>query len=130
MTAERVMAPHLRVWVLEDERTVFGDHEMRLLEAIAREGTLTDGAAKLGLSYRSAWGKIKDAETALGAKLVETTVGGSRGGSSRLTPEAVRLVEQYIRFRDAVGAYAQQEFARCFGGSGVCDKPTINEGAV
>src|SRR5262245_31671274 len=115
MTGQRVMAPHLRVSVLEDQRTVFGDHEMRLLEAIAREGTLTNGAATLGLSYRTAWGKIRDVEAALGSKLVLSTVGGSRGGSSRLTPEGERLVGQYVRFREAIGVYAQQEFARCFG---------------
>ena len=48
------MQPHLRVNVLEGNRLVFGDAEMRLLDAIAREGTLTDGAAALGLSYRAA----------------------------------------------------------------------------
>jgi molybdate transport system regulatory protein len=109
------MQPEVKVRVLEDERAVYGDREMRLLEAIARQGTLSDSATALGLSYRSAWGKIKAMEAALGTRLVESTVGGSGGGSSRLTEPAQRLLAQYVRFRTALGEYAQQEFERCFG---------------
>ncbi|HLF71361.1 MAG TPA: LysR family transcriptional regulator [Dehalococcoidia bacterium] len=108
------MEPDLRVSVLEGRRTVYGDPEIRLLEAISQYGTLTDGAAALGLSYRCAWGKIKAVEAKLGQKLLESTVGGSGGGSSRLTDTAQRLVDQYSRFRVAVGDYAQREFERCF----------------
>jgi molybdate transport system regulatory protein len=109
------MQPELRVNVLEDNRLVFGDAEMRLLAAIAREGTLTDGAAALGLSYRAAWGKLRAVEASLGTRLLETTVGGSGGGSSRLTPTAQRIVAQYHAFRDAVGIYAQEQFEKHFG---------------
>lgn len=109
------LEPQLKVTVLEDNRFVFGDSEMRLLEAIARQGTLMEGASTLGLSYRVAWGKLRDLEAAVGARLVERTVGGRRGGSSRLTDQAVRLVDQYTRFRDAVGTFALDEFERCFG---------------
>jgi hypothetical protein len=28
---------------------------------------------------------------------------------------AQRLLDQYVRFRTALGEYAQQEFERCFG---------------
>jgi molybdate transport system regulatory protein len=109
------MQPELKVRVLEDQRAVYGDHEMRLLQAIAGNGTLSEGANALGLSYRSAWGKIKAMEAALGTRLVDSTVGGSGGGSSRLTPTAQQLLAQYVRFRTALGEYAQQEFQRCFG---------------
>jgi len=108
------MQPELRVRVIDDKRLVFGDPEVRLLEAIGRNGTLVDGAAALGLSYRCAWGKIKAAEASLGTKLVESTAGGSGGGKSRLTDTAQRLVEQYSQFRVALGEYAEREFQRCF----------------
>jgi molybdate transport system regulatory protein len=110
------MQPEVKVRVLEDQRAVFGDQEMRLLEAIARQGTLAEGAGGLGLSYRAAWGRIKAMELAMGTKLVESTVGGSGGGSTRLTEPARSLLDRYVRFRTALGEYAQQEFARCFEG--------------
>lgn len=109
------LEPQLRLAVLEDNRFVFGDSEMRLLEAIGREGTLAEGAATLGLSYRVAWGKLRALEAALGRQLVQRTVGGPGGGSSKLTQHAQQLVEQYGRYREAVGEFALNEFKRCFG---------------
>ena len=121
------MQPHLRVNIYEGSRTVFGDPEMRLLDAIAREGTLTDGAAALGLSYRVAWGRLRAFEASLGTKLLETTVGGSGGGSSRLTPVAQRLVARYSAFRAAVDAYAADQFEQYFGEGVTCSKLCLSE---
>jgi molybdate transport system regulatory protein len=121
------MQPYLRVNVLEGNRLVFGDPEMQLLHAIAREGTLSDGAASLGLSYRVAWGKLRAVEGRLGAQLLETTVGGSGGGSTRLTPTAERIVAQYSAFRDAIGAFAVQEFEKHFGERASCSKLCLSD---
>jgi molybdate transport system regulatory protein len=119
------MEPQLLISVLEDGRLMFGDAEMRLLDAIGREGTLTEGAAALSLSYRVAWGKLRAMESSLGARLIETTVGGRGGGSSRLTPTAEALVSRYTRFRAAVGAFALDEFEKCFGKAASCSKLVV-----
>ena len=118
------LEPQFKLNVLEDNRLVFGDAEIRLLDAIARQGTLAEGAAALGISYRIAWGKLRALEGSIGTRLVETTVGGSGGGSSRLTATARDLVERYNRFRESVGAYALSEFARCFGEEFDCSNLT------
>jgi len=107
------MEPQIKVWVEEGGRTVFGDQEVRVLEAIAARGTLADVAASLGMSYRGLWGKLKEMEANLGTKLVQSTVGGSGGGRTELTEVAQRLVALYSSFRGAVGAFAQQEFEPC-----------------
>ena len=82
------MEPQIKVWVEEGGRTVFGDQEVRVLEAIAARGTLADVAASLGMSYRGLWGKLKEMEANLGTKLVQSTVGGSGGGTTQLTHAA------------------------------------------
>jgi molybdate transport system regulatory protein len=79
------LQPHLRVNVIEGNRLLFGDAEVRLLEAIAQEGRLTEAASALGLSYRVAWGKLRAMEASLGTRLVETTVGCMRSSSSKRT---------------------------------------------
>jgi molybdate transport system regulatory protein len=107
------MEPQIKVWVEEGGRTVFGDQEVRVLEAIAARGTLADVAVSLGMSYRGLWGKLKEMEANLGTKLVQSTVGGSGGGRTELTEVALRLVALYSSFRGAVGAFAQQEFEPC-----------------
>ena len=112
----------MRVNVIEGTRLLFGDAEVRLLEAIAEEGTLTEAASALGLSYRVAWGKLRAMETSLGTRLVETTVGGRGGGSSRLTAAATRILARYSAFRDAVGLYAIEQFEAHFGEGVSCSK--------
>ena len=63
-----------------------------LLDAISRGESLSAAARGLGYSYRHAWGVVTAATQQLGARLVDTTVGGVDGGGSRLTAygDAVR----------------------------------------
>jgi molybdate transport system regulatory protein len=107
--------PQLRVWVEDHETVVFSDREAHLLEAIAAQGSLSNGAVAAGLSYRNAWGRIRRAESGLGMKLVQSSVGGAGGGGSKLTEAGERLVARYKDFRAGLAAYAQGEFDRCFG---------------
>jgi molybdate transport repressor ModE-like protein len=64
------------------------DEVARILEAIHRHGTLTAGAREVGLSYRYAWGLMRDVETRLGGSL--TT--GARGRGSVLSPLGEKLL--------------------------------------
>jgi molybdate transport system regulatory protein len=74
---------------------IIGDGKVRLLEAIHDTGSLSAASERMGLSYRKAWGDIRKAETLLGYPLTEKHRGGKDGGSSRLTPQALRLLEAY-----------------------------------
>ena len=112
--ASEALEPRLKVWVEKEGQLVLSDYRVRLLEAIAAKGSLAEGAAAMGLSYRRAWGKVKEIEANLGMKLVESTVGGPGGGGSHLTPAAERLLAQYNRFRRALSELADREFERSF----------------
>ena len=68
----------------------------------------------MGLSYRRAWGKIRDMERNLGAPLVESEKGGPTRGSSRLTPRAEELVAQYQRLRKLMESDLGKEFKEVF----------------
>ncbi|WP_298231505.1 substrate-binding domain-containing protein [uncultured Azohydromonas sp.] len=59
-----------------------------LLAAIAETGAIAEAARALGLSYRNAWGQIKQAEALFGQPLL---VAG-RGRGSTLTPLAEKLI--------------------------------------
>ena len=108
------LQPRIKVWVEKDGRLVLSDYRVRLLELIAANGSLADAAAAMGLSYRRAWGKIREIEENLGVKLVHSTVGGPGGGATRLTAEGERLVGQYDRFRRELVKDADAEFGRSF----------------
>jgi len=110
------MEPRAKVWLEQDGKLVLSDYRVQLLRLIEESGSLSDAAQALGLSYRRAWGKVKEIEHNLGVKLLESAAGGPGGGGSRLTPEARRLVEQYDRFRKAAGADLEQDFRKSFNG--------------
>lgn len=61
---------------------------LRLLDAIARSGSVKQAAQALGVSYRHAWGLLAQAAEAFGAPLVEMT----RGRGARPTPLAEKLL--------------------------------------
>lgn len=108
------MEPRLKVWIEADGHMALSDYRVRLLEAVKDSGSLAEGAAAMGLSYRRAWGKIKELESNLGVRLLESTAGGQGGGSSHLTPLAEDLIARYNRFRAALTAYAELQFEAAF----------------
>lgn len=105
--------PHLRVhlWLETPEGQVLGLGRTQLLEAVHRLGSLNQAAKALGMSYRGAWGRLKQAEEILGESLVERTPG--RKGFV-LTPLGHEMVATFRRFFRRVEEFAvvaaQEEF--------------------
>jgi molybdate transport system regulatory protein len=100
-----------KVW-LEDQqgRIIFGLGRMRILNAIARCGSLNAAAKELKMSYRAVWGKIKVTEEALGKPLLIKNQGGSAGGGSTLTPYAHTLMKRYLELSHIVDTQADDLF--------------------
>lgn len=104
------LKPRQKLWVESDGQLVMSDFRVRLLELVAESGSLAQAAIEMRLSYRRAWGKVKELEANLGVALVHSEVGGSGGGHTTLTPEGQELVEAYRRFQ----ARADSELAAAF----------------
>ena len=66
-----------------------------LLLEIDKTGSLTASARNLGMSYRKAWGILRDVEHHLGFHLVDKRRGGAAGGRTTLSPEGRQLVRAY-----------------------------------
>ncbi len=100
----------IKVWLERDGQYVFGFGISRILKAVEATGSIKAGAARLGLSYRYVWGRIKKAEIDLGMALVETRVGGAGTRRSTLTGAATRLMADYDALRQRSLEIMQQEF--------------------
>ena len=109
------MQPRAKVWIEEDGKLVLSDYRVRLLSLIGETGSLADAAAQMQLSYRRAWGKVREIEQNLGVKLVESAAGGAGGGGSTLTADGARLIAMYQRFREATERDLAAEFKQAFG---------------
>jgi molybdate transport system regulatory protein len=112
------MEPRLKLWVEKDGLLVFSDYRAQLLDHIAKTGSISGGAERMGLSYRRAWGKIKEIERNLGVRLVESEAGGPGGGQTKLTAEGEQLLARYRAFRAAAEADVSRDFAEVFGREG------------
>jgi molybdate transport system regulatory protein len=108
------MEPRAKLWLEQDGKLVLSEYRVRLLKLIDETGALSVAAERMGLSYRRAWGKLREIEDNLGMQLVERAVGGVGGGGSRLTAEGRTIVERFERFRQAAERDVAQEFSRAF----------------
>jgi molybdate transport system regulatory protein len=109
------MRPRLKVWIeTDDGRVALSEWRVVLLQAVAEHGSLVAAARALGVPHRTAWQRVREMETVLGVRLVETTSGGSGGGRSRLSPAAEDFVRRYEALRagldDLVGERFQNSF--------------------
>ena len=92
------------LWLESDQGMLLGMGRYMLLERVHSLGSLKRAAWDLGMSYRAAWGKMKQSEEALGAPLIEKQ--GSNRTGYRLTPLGKLLMDGYKSCLDEVEAFA------------------------
>jgi len=109
--------PKLRVWIVFGKRLKFGDGRARLLESIDTRGSLQQAAAEFDMSYRNAWGYLRELETAAGFKFVERASTGSARRGMRLTPAAREFLKCYRAFQRGLDTAASRSFTRAFRGT-------------
>jgi molybdate transport system regulatory protein len=108
------MKPKLRVWVTFGDRLKFGDGRARLLELIDERGSLQQAAKELEMSYRNAWGYLRDLEQAAGFKFLERVPGGGPRSGMRLTAAGERFLQRYWQFRAGLDDAMKRHFERAF----------------
>ncbi len=94
------MRPRLKIWLEDGDKLALSDYRLRLLRAVGETGSLASAAKELGLSYRRAWGKIREIEENMGIQLLDSSAGGAGGGGSRLTPDGQALLDRYDHFAE------------------------------
>ena len=110
------MKAKLRVWVTFGDDFKFGDGRARLLALIDQHGSLRQAAEAFEMSYRHAWGYLRELARAAGFKFVERAPGGGPRSGMRLTAAGRQFVERYQRFRAGLDTAMRREFDRAFKG--------------
>jgi len=95
-----------------------GRDRIRLLQAVAREGSITAGARAAGLTYKAAWDALDAMTNLFGRPLLETRTGGRAGGGASLTPTGLRVIEAFGRL-EAEMARVFRALEPALAGSGV-----------
>jgi molybdate transport system regulatory protein len=103
-----------KVWLEAQGRPVLGPGRLELLKHIDEQGSISRAARLLKMTYRKAWGQIKAMEGQMGMPLVQKQTGGPGGGGARLTPEARRLLSNYIRLSRGIEEEVDRRFQEIF----------------
>lgn len=82
----------VKLFLSQDDSFTLGPGRLDLLRTVKELGSLRKAAAKLGMSYRWAWGRINKAEEQLGFSLLIRTEEPVGGRPMVLTPEAEELL--------------------------------------
>ena len=72
-----------------------GPGKAELVERIDRTGSISAAARGMGMSYRRAWQLVEALNEAFREPVVETAIGGRRGGGAQVTRFGERLVARF-----------------------------------
>lgn len=93
----------LRLWFETNDGMLLCQGRIRVLELVDALGSLRKAALAMEMSYRAAWGRIKQTEAVLGAPLI-VRIGARKHFS--LTPLGRELVVAYKLWREDVESFA------------------------
>ncbi len=101
----------LHMWLETKDGMLLGLGRIQLLELVEELGSLNKAASSMGMSYRAAWGRMKQTETVVGAPLVERS--GPKKGF-RLTPLGHDIVSMFRAWHKDVEMYALRRAQEIF----------------
>jgi molybdate transport system regulatory protein len=90
----------LTLRVLGPGAPAMGPGKAELIERIAATGSISAAARAMGMSYRRAWQLVEALNASYLEPVVQTAVGGQRGGGASVTPFGRRLAEQFRAMED------------------------------
>jgi molybdate transport system regulatory protein len=96
----------IKVQIFCGDETAMGPGKADLLDAIAREGSISAAGRAMGMSYRRTWLLVDAMNRCWDLPLVGTAAGGTGGGGARLTELGTSVLAHY---RDLERAARQAE---------------------
>ena len=84
-----------QVQLVTGDEVLISEEGFRLLLEIGKTLSIVAASKNLDMSYRKAWGLLRDIEYNLGFSLVGKRRGGKSGGRTTFTPEGAELLEAY-----------------------------------
>ena len=97
--------------IVDDQnRIIMAEGRMELLEAIVSTGSINQAAKQMGMSYKSAWSKIRSTEDHIQTKIVSS----NKAHGTRLTPAGESLLASYKQMKQQCLAADDRIFDRHF----------------
>ena len=90
------------------DELAMGPGKADLLEAIAREGSISAAGRAMGMSYRRSWLLVDSMNRCWQEKLVETVAGGGHARGASLTPMGAKVLSVYRTLEAGLAATASE----------------------
>jgi molybdate transport system regulatory protein len=84
-----------QVQLVTGDQTLITKEGFDLLLEVGKTGSIVAAAKNMGISYRKAWGLLRQIEYNLGFSLVGKKRGGKAGGRTTFTPAGDELIDAY-----------------------------------
>jgi len=98
MSTYKKHKPSAKIWIEHKGKPLIGQGGAEILDAVAKENSLSAAAKTLHMSYRYLWNYIQKIEKTLGDPVVDTYKGGKAGGGgAKLTVLGQNLLGEYKR---------------------------------
>jgi molybdate transport system regulatory protein len=101
------MRADVKVRLLSDGEIAMGPGKADLLQAIAETGSISAAARRMDMSYRRAWLLVGVMNKCFTQPLVQSAVGGQKGGGAHLSETGVAVLAQFRAVQAAAEAAAQ-----------------------
>jgi molybdate transport system regulatory protein len=106
MSTYKKHKPSAKIWIEHKGKPLIGQGGAEILEAVAKENSLSAAAKTLHMSYRYLWNYIQKIEKTLGDPVVDTYKGGKAGGGgAKLTVLGQNLLSEYKRVEGCLNKF-------------------------
>ena len=88
-----------------------GPGKVRLLELVAKTGSISAAAREMEMSYRRAWLLIDELNGIFGKPVIETAVGGRSGGGAKITSHGKTVIATFRALEQGATELVQAKLA-------------------
>lgn len=81
-----------KIWIETENGIFLGEGRVQLLKKIDETGSLNKASKALNISYQKAWRLIDEVSKTTKQTIIETKIGGAKGGGTSLTPYGKSLI--------------------------------------
>jgi molybdate transport system regulatory protein len=101
-----------KIWIETEEGILISEGRVKLLKLIAETGSLNKAAKAMELSYQKAWKLVDVSNKSAKHPLIETQVGGNKGGGTVLTPYGQSLIDAFESININCWEFLDNEFKK------------------
>ena len=86
-----------------------GPGKVLLLEAILEKGSISAAAKSIGMSYKKAWGLIKEINSSSNNKIIKTNTGGQGVRGTKISEEGINFIKSFRTIEEKIFKVAEKE---------------------